>query len=110
MIKHNNINLIFALSVEFPTLYNLVDPKGARVVDVWDYGRGEGAWNPNLIRPINDWEVDEAQHFLSLLYDKKLYQEEKDDFSGKGIRRAYILSRLMWLFWRIIQEEQFVGI
>ena len=78
MIKHNNINLIFSPSVEFPTLYNLADPKGARVADVWDDGRGEGAWNPNLIRPLNDWEVDEDPRFLSLLYDRKLYQEEKD--------------------------------
>ena len=39
-----------ALSVEFPTLYNLADPKGARVADVWDKGRGEGAWNSNFIK------------------------------------------------------------
>ena len=37
-------------------------------------------------------------------------RRRKIDFSRKGIRRAYILSRLMWLFWRIIQEEQFLGI
>ena len=57
----------------FPTLYNFVDPKGVRVADFWDSERGEGAWNPNFIRPLNDWEVDEVQRFLSLLYDKKLY-------------------------------------
>ena len=55
--------------MEFPTLYNLADPKGSRVANVWDNGRGEGAWNPNFIRPLNDWEVDEAQHFLSFLCD-----------------------------------------
>ena len=42
-----------ALCEVFPTLYNLVDPKGARVVDVWDNERGEQAWSSNFIRPLN---------------------------------------------------------
>ena len=47
----------------FPTLNNLAYPKGARVANVWDNERGEGAWNSNFIRPLNDWEVDEVQRF-----------------------------------------------
>ena len=60
------------LSEVFPTLYNLAHPKGVRVGDVWDNGRGEGAWNPGFIRPLNDWEVDEVHRFLVLL-SRKLY-------------------------------------
>ena len=40
-----------ALCEVFPTLYNLVDPKVAKVTDVWDNERDEGAWNPNLLDP-----------------------------------------------------------
>ena len=76
------------LSKEFPTLYNLANLKGARVADVWDNGRGEGAWNPSFIRPLNDLEVDEVQRFLSLLYDRKLYQEEKDRLFWKGDKKG----------------------
>ena len=32
-----------ALREVFLTLYNQVDPKGVRVANVWDNGRGEGA-------------------------------------------------------------------
>ena len=47
-----------ALREVFLALYNLADPKGLRVTNVWDNGRGEGAWR--VTRPLNDWEVDDA--------------------------------------------------
>ena len=39
---------------EFPTLFNLVVHKDARVVDVWDSSREEGGWSPFFLRPFND--------------------------------------------------------
>ena len=77
-----------ALSVWFPTLYNLADPKGARVTDVWNDGMGEGAWNPSFIRPLNNWEVDEVQRFLILLCDRIFYQKEKDRRFRKGDKKG----------------------
>ena len=40
------------LSQVFPSLYSLANPQGVRVADVWDNGRGEGAWNPSFISDL----------------------------------------------------------
>ena len=39
----------------FPTLYALVESKGAMVGE----GGGEGGWNMRFIRSFNDWELEE---------------------------------------------------
>ena len=41
-----------------------------------------------FIRPLNDLEVDKVQRFLSLLYDRKLYHEEKDRLFWKGDKKG----------------------
>ena len=47
-------------------------------------GGGEGAWIPSFVRPLNDWEIDEAQNFLCLLSSRLVKQEEKDKLFWKG--------------------------
>ena len=36
------------LCESFPALYNLTVTKEAKVVDIWDSFKGEGAWNPSF--------------------------------------------------------------
>ena len=48
------------------------------VADFWDNSRGEGAWNPSFVRLLNDWEVEDVQHFFSMLNSRRVKQEEKD--------------------------------
>ena len=35
-------------------------------------GTGLWVWNLNFVRPLNDWEVDDAQRFLCLLNSKRV--------------------------------------
>ena len=50
----------------FPILYTIEDTKGAKVADVWVVHGGLGAWDPNFLRPFNDWEMDAIQAFIVL--------------------------------------------
>ena len=59
------------LSVTFPSLYLLVESKGAMVAEVWDTTRGEGAWHPKFVRPFNDWELDTVQRLIGIIGNKK---------------------------------------
>ena len=43
-----------AVSNAFPTLFNLVVHKDARVADVWDSSREDGGWSPVFLRHFND--------------------------------------------------------
>ena len=78
----------------FLALYNLADPKWVSVADVWDNGRGEGAWNPIFIKPMNDWEVDDAQSFLGLLNSRFLKQGEKDKLFWKMDKKGVYTVRV----------------
>ena len=78
----------------FLALYNLAGPKGVSVADVCDNGRGEGAWNLIFIRPMNDWEVDDAQSFLGLLNSRFLKQGEKDKLFWKGDKKGVYTVRV----------------
>ena len=42
------------LSENFPSLYSIANSKGAKVVDVWEFGGGLGAWNLRFLRSFND--------------------------------------------------------
>ena len=68
----------------FPTLCSLTVEKGAKEDDVWDFSKGEGAWIPSFVMPLNDWEMDEAHIFLCLLNSRRVKQEEKDKLFWKG--------------------------
>ena len=55
----------------FSSLYLLADSKGALAAKVWNSTRGEGAWNPNFVRPFNDWELDTVWRFIGTINNKK---------------------------------------
>ena len=56
----------------FPTMFNLVVHKDARVADVWDSSREDGGWSLVFLRHFNDWEVEEVGRFLLFLHNKKI--------------------------------------
>ena len=43
-----------ALSLTFPTLFNLAAHKDAMVAEVWDDIREDGGWLPIFLRSLND--------------------------------------------------------
>ena len=46
-----------ALCARFPSFFNLVLNKEARVVDIWESGDGARGWSPTFLRSLNDWEI-----------------------------------------------------
>ena len=68
-----------ALSLSFPSLYSLVVRKDARVAKMWDSSRVKGSWLPTFLRALNDWEMEEVERFLLILFRRKIctFQEHK---------------------------------
>ena len=66
------------LRVTFSSLYFLDDSKGAMAAEVWDSTRRAGAWNPNFVRPFNDWKLDTVQRLIGTINNKK------SQYAGKG--------------------------
>ena len=66
------------LCVAFPTLYAIATYKNALVKDAGSLVEGGGGWNPLLLRPFNDWEMEEVKNFL-LCLSRKIVQPNVED-------------------------------
>ena len=80
----------------FPTLFNLVVHKDARVAEVWDSSREDGGWSPVFLRPFNDWEMDEVERFLLFLQNRKIRPFQEDRLILKETRPDGFSVRLMY--------------
>ena len=60
------------LSYGFPNPFNMAAHKEVLVVDIWDFSRAEGGWSPVFVRDFNDWEMEEVERFLHILYRRKI--------------------------------------
>ena len=49
----------------FPSIYEVVSSKGDNVADLWEGTETSGGWNFIFERNFNDWELEEAQRFIS---------------------------------------------
>ena len=84
-----------ALSIMFPNLFRLTAQKNARVADLWNWNSGEGGWNPIFLRSFNDWEMEEVNRFLQVLYNKQIRPLIEDKILFKGSRNdAYSVSSM----------------
>ena len=86
-----------ALCNAFPTLFNLLAHKDARVADVRDSFREKGGWSLVFVRPFNDWEVEEVERFLHFLHNKKIrpFQENRLYSMTDGFLVRLIYRKLM---------------
>ena len=85
-----------ALCNAFPTLFNLVAHKDAKVAEVWDSSREDGGWFPVFLRPLNDWEMDEVERFLLFLQNRKIRPSQEDRLILKETRPDGLSVRLMY--------------
>ena len=70
----------------FPNLFRLTAQKNARVADLWDWDNGDGGWNPIFLRSFNDWEMEEVDRLLQVLYRKQIRPLMEDKILFKGSR------------------------
>ena len=85
-----------ALSLMFPNLFRLTAQKNARVADLWDWDCGDGGWNPIFLRSFNDWEMEEVDRFLQVLYRKQIRPLMKDKILFKGSRNDAFSVKSMY--------------
>ena len=76
------------LGETLPTLYSLAIEKGANVADIWDHYRGEGARNPNFVRPFNDLEIEEVPNFMGLMNARRVKQKENGRLFWKEDKKS----------------------
>ena len=50
-----------SLRSSFPSLYEAVGSRGAKMVELWEGIRSRGGWNFIFGRHFNDWEMEEVQ-------------------------------------------------
>ena len=73
-----------ALSLMFPNLFRLTAQKNARMADLWDWDSGDGGWNPIFLRSFNDWEMEDVDRLLQVLYRKQIRPLMEDKILFKG--------------------------
>ena len=81
-------------SFGFPALYNIARTKGAKVVEVWESLREDGAWNLRFSRAFNDWELEQVQNFIRLTNNKLIIQRKKDRIVWKGNKNGQFLVKV----------------
>ena len=86
------------MSESFPNLYNLARTEGAKVIEVWENSRGNGAWNPRFIRPFNDWEMEAFQNFISITNNKKITPLKRVRLFWKGDKIGYLNVKAYFMF------------
>ncbi|RVX23889.1 hypothetical protein CK203_000399 [Vitis vinifera] len=67
------------MCVSFPSLFALASSKEAWVEDLWVHSSKGGGWNPSFSRPLNDWEIETVECFLSRIQDKVVVEEREDE-------------------------------
>ena len=83
------------MSTTFPTLFNLVAHKDAKVADVWDVSRVGGGWAPVFLRSFNDGEMKEVERFCRLLHNRKIRPGQEVNLLMKDSKKAGYSVRLM---------------
>ena len=53
--------------------------KEAWVADLWVHSSEGGGWNSSFSRPLNDWEIETVECFLSMIQDKVVVEEREDE-------------------------------
>jgi hypothetical protein len=62
----------------FPALYNIAQDKQVKVSDYLSWHNDEMVWSVNLVRSLQDWEVEEFMAFMDFLYTHIVKKEEMD--------------------------------
>ena len=88
----------------FPSLFALACSKRAKVAEVWDLSRGEGAWMPTFVRPFNDWELDIVQNFFCLINKEVSIKWRKTVYIGKGAKMGCTLLKRAMSFWLVVTQ------
>ena len=95
------------LSISFPSLFGIVANKNETVAEVWDQSVGSGYWNLNLVRSVNDWEVDSVVSLLGLLQCERVLTGW-DTVSWKGAGNGiYYVKEVYRVF---IQGQVFISL
>jgi hypothetical protein len=62
----------------FPAIYNIAQDKRAKVSNYLSWHNDDMVWSVNLVRSLQDWEVEEFMVFMEFLYNQKVKKEEMD--------------------------------
>ena len=65
------------------------------MADLWNWDSGEEGWNLIFLRFFNDWEMEEVNRFLQVLYSKQIRPLIEDKILFKGSRNdAFSVSSM----------------
>ena len=71
--------------------------RSSTIEEMWDQNSGQGGWNLNFLRDLNDWGLDTVEEFLHMLRGHKPSLEEDSVLWRQGrsgqfrVKEAYRL-------------------
>lgn len=80
----------------FPSLFELVVNIEVKVVEVWDLYGVEGEWSSCFPRNLNEWKIEELEHFFSTLRGKRVILGREDVMLLKDSKDGNFTSRLSY--------------
>ena len=93
----------------FPALYNIAQDKQAKVSDYLTWHNDEMVWSVNLVRSLQDWEVEAFMGFMEFLYKQSMQKEEMDtmrwNHTKSGLFEVRSLYRLLMESYKVSVEE-----
>ena len=67
-----------------------------RICGTGTVGIGDGGWNPIFLRSFNDWEMEEVNRLLQVLYRKQIRPLMEDKIFFKGSKNDAFSVKIMY--------------
>jgi hypothetical protein len=72
----------------FPAIYSIAQDKQAKVANYLSWHNDDMVWSVNLVRSLQDWEVEDFMGFMEFLYNQKVKKEVMDTMRWKHTKNG----------------------
>jgi hypothetical protein len=91
----------------FPDIFRIAQDKRAKVSNYLSWHNDDMVWSVNLVRSLQDWEVEVFVGFMEFLYNQKVKREEMDSMNWKHTKSGMFEVRSFYGLLRGRSDIQF---
>jgi hypothetical protein len=91
----------------FPDIFRIAQDKRAKVSNYLSWHNDDMVWSVNLVRSLQDWEVEVFLGFMEFLYNQKVKKEEMDSMNWKHTKSGLFEVRSFYGLLRGRNDIQF---
>ena len=74
----------------FPAIYSIAQDKQAKVANYLSWHNDDMVWSVNVVRSLQDWEVEDFMGFMEFLYNQKVKKEVMDTMRWKHTKNGLL--------------------